>query len=100
MTPVIDSQEEEEFLTRYSPYHNLTEEKYPLIMLCTGLHDDRVHPAHTLRFAAKPEEAEAGCLLRVERKSEHSGATPTTKIEEYSDIMAFVCKVLKIKESQ
>jgi hypothetical protein len=38
------------------------------------------------------------CLLRVETKSGHSGATPTTKIKEYSDIMAFVYKLLKIEE--
>jgi len=37
-------------------------------------------------------------LLRVETKSGHSGATPTTKIEEYSDIMAFVYKLLEIEE--
>ena len=58
-------------------------------MLYTGFHDDRVHPAHALKFAARLEE---------ETKSGHSGATPTTKIEEYSDIMAFVYKLLKIDE--
>jgi prolyl oligopeptidase len=67
-------------------------------MLFTGLHDDRVHPAHAFKFAAKLEEVEASPLLRVETKSGHSGATPTTKIEEYSDIMAFVYKLHKIEE--
>jgi prolyl oligopeptidase PreP (S9A serine peptidase family) len=47
-------------------------------------------------FAAKLEEAGASSLLRVETKSGHSGATPMTKIEEYPDVMAFVCKTLKI----
>ena len=67
-------------------------------MLYTGLHDDRVHPAHAFKFAAKLEEVEAPCLLRVETKSGHSGATPTTKMEEYADIVAFVYKLLKIEE--
>ncbi len=67
-------------------------------MLYTDSHDDRVHPAHAFKFAAKLEEVEAPCLLRVETKSGHSGATPTTKIEEYSDIMAFVYKLLRIEE--
>ena len=35
-------------------------------------------------------------MLRVETKSGHSGATPTTKIEEFSDVMAFVYKTLGI----
>ena len=93
-----DNPKDAEFLIKYSPYHNVTKKKYPPIMLYTGLHDDRVHPAHAFKFAAKLEEVEAPCLLRVETKSGHSGATPTTRIEEYSDIMAFVYKLLKIEE--
>lgn len=92
-----DNPKDAEFLTRYSPYHNVTKKKYPRIMLYTGLHDDRVHPAHAFKFAAKLDEAEVAYLLRVETKSGHSGATPTTKIEEYSDIMAFTYKTLKVK---
>ena len=55
--------------------------------------------AHAFKFAAKLDEAEAAYLMRVETKSGHSGATPTTKIEEYADIMAFVYKTLKIEKS-
>jgi prolyl oligopeptidase len=86
-----------EFLAKYSPYHNVTKKSYPPIMLFTGLHDDRVHPAHALKFAAKLDEVKAPYLLRVETKSGHSGATPTTKTEEYADIMAFVYKTLRLK---
>jgi len=67
-------------------------------MLYTDLHDERVHPAHAFKFASRLEEIEAPCLLRVEKKSGYSRATPTTKIEEYSDIMVFVYKLLKIEE--
>ena len=92
-----DNPKDAEFLAKYSPYHNVTKRKYPPVMLYTGLHDDRVHPAHAFKFAAKLEEVEAPYLLRVETKSGHSGATPTTKIEEYSDIIAFMYKTLKSK---
>jgi prolyl oligopeptidase len=92
-----DNPKDAEFLTQYSPYHNVTKKKYPPIMLFTGLHDDRVHPAHAFKFAAKLEGVKASCLLRVETKSGHSGATPITKIEEYSDIMTFVYKLHKIE---
>ena len=94
-----DDPKDAQFLIKYSPYHNVTKRKYPPIMLYTGLHDDRVHPAHAFKFAAKLEEAGVPYLLRVETKSGHSGATPTTKIEEYADMMAFVYKTLKIKKS-
>jgi prolyl oligopeptidase len=92
-----DKPKDREFIARYSPYHNITKRKYPPTMLYTGIHDDRVHPAHALKFAAKLEEVEASPLLRVETKSGHSGATPTTKAKEYADIMAFIYKTLAIK---
>jgi prolyl oligopeptidase len=94
-----DDPKDAEFLIKYSPYHNVIKRKYPPIMLYTGLHDDRVHSAHAFKFAAKLEEVGAPYLLRVETKSGHSGATPTTKIKEYADIIAFVYKALGIKKS-
>ena len=69
-------------------------------MLYTGLHDDRVHPAHAFKFAAKLEETDAKYLLRVETKSGHAGATPATRIAEYADIMAFVYETLGIKKGK
>lgn len=92
-----DEPKDAEFLVKYSPYHNVAKRKYPPVMLFTGLHDDRVHPAHAFKFAAKLEEAGASPLLRVETKSGHSGATPITKIVEYAEIMAFVYKTLGMK---
>jgi len=93
-----DNPKDAEFLIKYSPYHNVAKRAYPPVMFFTGLHDDRVHPAHAFKFAAKLEEVAASCLLRVETKSGHSGATPITKIEEYSEITAFIYKLLKIEE--
>lgn len=92
-----DEPKDAEFLVKYSPYHNVANRKYPPVMLFTGLHDDRVHPAHALKFAAKLEEAGASPLLRVETKSGHSGATPITKIVEYAETMAFVYKTLGMR---
>jgi prolyl oligopeptidase len=94
-----DDPEDAEFLSRYSPYHNVEEgADYPPTFLFTGLHDDRVHPAHALKFAAVLEEAGHPYLLRVETKSGHAGATPETKIEEESDVMAFVYQALGMTE--
>jgi len=84
-----------EFLSKYSPYHNVWEDaEYPPVLIYTGLHDDRVHPGHAFKFGALLEDSGHDVLMRVETKSGHAGATPTTKIEEESDVMAFVYRVL------
>jgi prolyl oligopeptidase len=68
-------------------------------MLFTGLHDDRVHPSHAFKFAAKLEEIGASPLLRVESRSGHSGATSLTRIMEYAETMAFVYRTHRVKMS-
>jgi prolyl oligopeptidase len=93
-----DDSKDAEYLAKYSPYHKVSESAgYPPILIYTGLHDDRVHPGHAFKFAAKLEEAGAGYLLRVEKESGHAGATPETKIREASDVMAFVYNTLGLK---
>jgi len=93
-----DNPRDAEFLRKYSPYHNISKDKkYPPTLVYTGLHDDRVHPAHAFKFVAKLEEVGAPVYLRVETASGHAGATPEIKIKEYSDLLAFVYKVLEKK---
>ena len=92
-----DNPKDAEYLLRYSPYHNVKKTKYPPTLVYTGFKDDRVHPAHALKFVAKLEEVGAPVLLRVERESGHSGAGPRIKLMECIDIMAFVYKVLGLK---
>jgi prolyl oligopeptidase len=93
-----DDPNDAKYLSKYSPYHNIDELKeYPPILLYTGLNDDRVHPAHALKFAAVLEETGKDYLLRMEEKSGHAGATPETKIEEEADILAFIYHSLGMK---
>jgi prolyl oligopeptidase len=90
-----DNPRDREYLLKYSPYHNVRrDEKYPPVLVYTGLHDDRVHPAHALKFVAKLEEVGAPVYLRVEVESGHMGASPETKLREYADILAFIHRVL------
>lgn len=89
--------EDREFLIKYSPYHNVKPANYPLILIYTGLHDDRVHPGHALKFFAKLKDVGAPAYLRVETKSGHMGASPETRIRELSDMLAFVMKTLGVK---
>ncbi|WP_324735764.1 prolyl oligopeptidase family serine peptidase [Thermococcus sp. SY098] len=89
-----DDPKDKEFLLKYSPYHNVKPQKYPPTLIYTGLHDDRVHPAHALKFTKKLKDVGAPVYLRVETKSGHMGASPETRIKELADLLAFVVKVL------
>ncbi|MER7417192.1 prolyl oligopeptidase family serine peptidase [Micromonospora peucetia] len=45
------------FLRRYSPYHNVRGgEAYPPVLLVTSTRDDRVHPGHARKMAARLRE--------------------------------------------
>jgi prolyl oligopeptidase len=86
-------------LRAYSPYHNVKPgTRYPPIMVITGDHDARVMPAHSFKFAAALQAAQAGpapILLRVRLSTGH-GAGPTTSqvIEEKADAHAFLMENL------
>ena len=51
-----DKPEEWDFISKYSPYQNLkTGQKYPRVLFTTTTRDDRVHPGHARKMAAKME---------------------------------------------
>jgi len=90
-----DDAEQFKALYAYSPYHNLKPGvKYPATMVTTGDHDDRVVPAHSFKFAARLQEAQAGAaptLIRIETQAGHGAGKPTAKIiEEAADKLAFI----------
>ena len=91
-----------ETLVKYSPLHNLTPGvRYPPTLITTADHDDRVVPAHSFKFAATLQAAQAGdapVLIRIETKAGHGAGKPTSKIiEERADSWAFLVKVLGMK---
>ena len=57
-------------------------------------------PAHSFKFAAALQAAQAGeapVLIRIETKAGHGAGKPTTKlIEEIADRYAFLVRVLGI----
>jgi len=89
-----DDPKDREFLLKYSPYHNVKPAEYPPTLIYTGLHDDRVHPAHALKFFMKLKELGAPVYLRVETKSGHMGASPETRARELTDLLAFVLRTI------
>ena len=88
-------------LHAYSPLHNVRMgTAYPATLVTTADHDDRVVPAHSFKFAAALEAAQAGpapILIRIETRAGHGGGKPTSKIiAEAADQLAFLTKVLSL----
>lgn len=97
-----DKPDEFKALYAYSPLHNIKPgTKYPATMVTTADTDDRVFPAHSFKYAAALQEAQAGdapILIRIETKAGHGAGKPTSKqIQEQADIYGFLVKSLDIQ---
>jgi prolyl oligopeptidase len=104
-----DDPEQFKVLYGYSPYHNIRSGIcYPPTLITTGDHDDRVHPAHSFKFAARLQETQSnvqGCrnpiLLRIDKRAGHGAGKPTSKrIEEAADVTAFLATHLGVGASK
>jgi prolyl oligopeptidase len=94
-------QNKDEFgaLYKYSPLHNIKKGgKYPAVLVTTADHDDRVVPAHSFKYTAALQEAQAGdrpILIRIEVNAGHGAGKPTAKvIQENADVYGFLVKEL------
>ena len=92
-------------LLAYSPLHNLRRgARYPPTLITTADHDDRVVPAHSYKFAAALQDAQAGdapVLIRIETQAGHGAGKPTRKvIEEVADQWGFLVHTLKMDPSE
>jgi len=95
----VENEDEFRALLAYSPYHNLRPgTRYPPTLITTADHDDRVFPAHSFKFAAALQAAQAGeapALIRIETRAGHGAGKPTGKqIETAADRWAFLAHVL------
>jgi prolyl oligopeptidase len=94
-----DNAEDFPVLYRYSPLHNIKPgTSYPPTLVTTADHDDRVVPAHSFKFAAALQAAQAGpapVLIRIETKAGHGAGKPISKLlDESADRFAFLVKNL------
>jgi prolyl oligopeptidase len=90
-----ESEEMFRYLLSYSPLHNIKPgTRYPAVMVMTADHDDRVVPAHSFKYAATLQAAQAGeapILIRIEEKAGHGAGKPTAKIiESVTDKFSFI----------
>jgi prolyl oligopeptidase len=96
------SENEAEFkvLRAYSPVHNMREGgEYPATLITTADHDDRVVPAHSFKYAAALQHAQAGVnptLIRIDTKSGHGASSTTKSIEQAADIDSFIFRNLEV----
>ena len=86
----------------YSPYHQAKPgTKYPPVLVTTADHDDRVFPAHSFKYTAAMQHAQAGdapVLIRIQTRGGHGAGLPTAlAIEQQADIYAFLVKSLGMK---
>ena len=83
-------------LYSYSPYHNIKPNVvYPPTMVMASDHDDHVFTAHSLKFAARLQSAQAGSapiLLRLNTNSGHGASNLTKQLPETADAYAFLVK--------
>ncbi len=88
-------------LLAYSPLHNIKPgSKYPATLVTTADHDDRVVPAHSYKFTAALQAAQAGdapVMIRIETSAGHGAGTPISKlIDEAADRLAFLAHFLDV----
>ena len=89
-----DDQAQFENLLQFSPLHNLRPgTAYPATLITTADHDDRVVPAHSFKFAAALQAANAGphpTLIRVDVNAGHgAGKSTQLQIDEWADVWSF-----------
>jgi len=86
-------------LLAYSPLHNVADAArviYPPILITTGDGDDRVVPAHSLKFTAElNRQNQPNVFLRYDIGSGHGGGKPLTKaLDEQADVFAFLFQTI------
>jgi len=70
-----DDPEQWEYISKYSPYHNVTAEAdYPRAFFTTSTRDDRVHPGHARKMVAKMLDQGHDVLYYENIEGGHGGA--------------------------
>ena len=92
-----DIPEEWAYIKKYSPYQNLSESKnYPKVFFTTTTHDDRVHPGHARKMAAKMEDQNHDFFYFENTEGGHgSGVTNEQRAFSTSLQYTYLLKMLK-----
>ncbi|AGB20957.1 serine protease, S9A family peptidase [Mycobacterium sp. JS623] len=70
-----DDPDDWEFISKYSPYQNIsTDRRYPPVLITTSTRDDRVHPGHARKMTAALEAAGQPVQYYENIEGGHAGA--------------------------
>ncbi|MCZ4561618.1 prolyl oligopeptidase family serine peptidase [Rhodococcus sp. IEGM 1401] len=78
-----DDPDEWEFISQYSPYQNVvaaSERRYPPILIATSTRDDRVHPGHARKMAARLAELGQDVSYYENIEGGHGGASDNAQL--------------------
>jgi len=92
-----DIPEEWDYLKKYSPYHNLKKDMdYPEVFFYTSTRDDRVHPGHARKMAAKMIDMGDPILYYENTEGGHAGSS-TNEQSAKSSAMTFSYLLMKLR---
>ncbi|MFM8179896.1 MAG: prolyl oligopeptidase family serine peptidase, partial [Candidatus Kapaibacterium sp.] len=94
-----DKPEQWEYIRRYSPYHNLQTKPavaYPEVLFTTSTRDDRVHPGHARKMAAKMLDMGFPVLSYENTEGGHGGAS-TNEQRATVDAMVYTYLWMKLR---
>ena len=94
-----DIPEEWNYLKKYSPYHNIFEDKeYPEVFFVTSTKDDRVHPGHARKMAAKMSDMGHPFIYHETIEGGH-GAASTNEQQAYMWASIYTYFNMKLNKS-
>ena len=89
-----DNQEDVKFLRNYSAYEQLKPGKYPPSLIYSRMNDDRVHPAHALKFYKKLRDFGNESYILIGTGG-HLGSGIEDMLSETAYIASFINTVFK-----
>ncbi|MGD0037242.1 MAG: prolyl oligopeptidase family serine peptidase [Bacteroidota bacterium] len=93
-----DIPDEWAYIGKYSPYQNISaDKKYPKILLMTSTRDDRVHPGHARKMAAKLESMKIPFYYYENTEGGHSAGV-TNKQKAFENALAYTYLLMQLKQ--
>ncbi len=91
-----DDPDDAMFLYEYSPYHNIRDESYPTTLLYARSNDDRVHPAHAIKFHMELDQKGKNAYLRIATGGGHAGMPIREREVEICENFNFISRCLNM----
>jgi prolyl oligopeptidase len=93
-----DQPDEWAYISKYSPYQNVSKDKkYSRVLFTTSTRDDRVHPGHARKMVAKMKEQGHDILYYENIEGGHGGAA-NNKQSAYMSALAYTFLAKELEE--